>query len=668
MAPVKLPFADTDLAPLVKRYSASTIVTMLREIARCKSPKLDWVMLCKSTVTGITNPKEYQAVWRSLAYRAELEDSFEDNEAPLDDDSDLDVELDPVPTVSAAVAESISSFVKTDLQQHEHDELMEHNAGQAGVGHQAADNAVVNKQQCAATHGESAAILSCSTSTKAAYPAAVMNQSDARKRRRLWTPEEDLALIAAVDKYGEGNWTTVLKNHYDFDRSASQLSQRWALIRKRREVQEKAGYGGSGVSLLASGYNNIERLDGPKPGTLAGPGMQKDTGRPGDKAMPFGNAPTPMKQPPSSASTVPVGKRNPGATTPSGTETTASVLETQRARALPAPGVSTSRAGVPAQRPQAHNQTSMRGGATAGASTALQTLKGAVHEGSAGGSHTHASAVWRPGQGSAVGNQMFYTSTQPVTSSVPMDSKYSASRNMTTGVSRGGSKGVHGPDPMIQAAAMAAGARIAPASTAASLLKAAQSGNVVHIGSGGLPRSKLGLSNQAGNGNAGGSSGIIHYIRTGSGGSSLATSNTSLQRTTSHHMSKNHLNRAPHPVGNSSPSPVPTVPPQAARNNSQVPSQAGKPSPTSRVPATRGSSPQQQMTAPALTPASTPASTTASTSSSTPASTSTPAPLSTSAVTPPQTSLSTPSTSVPTPACGFCTTEPIADIPGEGTT
>jgi hypothetical protein len=77
--------------------------------------------------------------------------------------------------------------------------------------------------QCAATHGgESTAALTCSTS-KAAYSGA-MNQSD-RKRRRLWTPEEDLALIAAVDKCGEGNWTTVLKNHYDFDRSASQLSQ-----------------------------------------------------------------------------------------------------------------------------------------------------------------------------------------------------------------------------------------------------------------------------------------------------------------------------------------------------------------------------------------------------------------------------------------------------------
>jgi hypothetical protein len=88
---------------------------------------------------------------------------------------------------------------------------------------------------------------------------------------------------------------------------------------------------------------------------------------------------------------------------------------------------------------------------------------------------------------------------------------------MGAGVARGGSKGSHGPDPMIQAAAMAAGARIAPASAAASLLKAAQSGNVVHIGSGGLPRSKLGLTSQAGSGNAGGSTGIVHYIRTGSG-------------------------------------------------------------------------------------------------------------------------------------------------------
>ena len=78
--------------------------------------------------------------------------------------------------------------------------------------------------QCAATQGESAAATPLTTSTKVPYSGAANNQAD-RKRRRLWTPEEDLALIAAVDKCGEGNWATVLKNHYDFDRSASQLSQ-----------------------------------------------------------------------------------------------------------------------------------------------------------------------------------------------------------------------------------------------------------------------------------------------------------------------------------------------------------------------------------------------------------------------------------------------------------
>jgi hypothetical protein len=59
------------------------------------------------------------------------------------------------------------------------------------------------------------------TSTKSAY-----TESNAdKKRRRLWTPAEDLELISAVEKCGEGNWTSVLKCPYNFDRSASQLSQ-----------------------------------------------------------------------------------------------------------------------------------------------------------------------------------------------------------------------------------------------------------------------------------------------------------------------------------------------------------------------------------------------------------------------------------------------------------
>lgn len=283
--------------------------------------------------------------------------------------------------------------------------------------------------------------------------------------------------------------------------------QRWALIRKRREVQEKAGYGiGSGVSPLASGYKDL-RPEALKSGTLAA-GSGSHVGTPKDAGK-SGNVPMSIKQPLSSTSSVPVSKRIPAASVPTGTETTtsASVLETQRQRALPASGVSSSWAGV---RPQAHGQSSMRGSVTAGVG---QAHKGATPEGS------HGQGVRRVGaQGPSIGSQMYYTSTQSGTSTIPIDSKYAALRNMGAGVARGGgSKGVHGPDPMIQAAAMAAGARIAPASAAASLLKAAQSGNVVHIGSGGLPRSKLGLTSQAGSGNAGGNPGIVHYIRTGSG-------------------------------------------------------------------------------------------------------------------------------------------------------
>lgn len=285
-------------------------------------------------------------------------------------------------------------------------------------------------------------------------------------------------------------------------------------------MQEKAGYGiGSGVSPLASGYKDL-RPEALKSATLTAAGSQPGTPR---EVAKLGTVPMPIRQPVSSTSSVPVSKRIPVASAPMGTETTsasashASVLETQRVRALPAPGVSSSWAGAPGPRPQAHaqQQTSMRGSigaaATAGASGAAagqQVHKGGIPE----GLHAHASGARRP--------QVFYTSTQSATSSIPIDSKYAASRNMGAGVApRGGgsSKGVHGPDPMIQAAAMAAGARIAPASAAASLLKAAQSGNVVHIGSGGLARSKLGLTSQAGSGNAGGNPGIVHYIRTGSG-------------------------------------------------------------------------------------------------------------------------------------------------------
>ncbi|KAH9325086.1 hypothetical protein KI387_005264, partial [Taxus chinensis] len=68
-----------------------------------------------------------------------------------------------------------------------------------------------------------------------------------RKKRKLWTPEEDKELIAAVQKCGEGNWASIVKGAFKHDRTASQLSQRWSLIRKRQVVSSQGNLGNSSI-------------------------------------------------------------------------------------------------------------------------------------------------------------------------------------------------------------------------------------------------------------------------------------------------------------------------------------------------------------------------------------------------------------------------------------
>lgn len=46
-----------------------------------------------------------------------------------------------------------------------------------------------------------------------------------KKKRKLWTKEEDKELIAAVRKFGEGNWVNILRENLKLDRTPSQLSQ-----------------------------------------------------------------------------------------------------------------------------------------------------------------------------------------------------------------------------------------------------------------------------------------------------------------------------------------------------------------------------------------------------------------------------------------------------------
>lgn len=46
-----------------------------------------------------------------------------------------------------------------------------------------------------------------------------------RRKRKPWSEAEDMELIAAVQKLGEGNWASIVRGEFKGDRTASQLSQ-----------------------------------------------------------------------------------------------------------------------------------------------------------------------------------------------------------------------------------------------------------------------------------------------------------------------------------------------------------------------------------------------------------------------------------------------------------
>lgn len=65
------------------RYSVRTIFTLLREVAQVSGVRIDWDKLVKNTSTGISNVREYQLLWRHLAYRHTLLENMDSVTDPL---------------------------------------------------------------------------------------------------------------------------------------------------------------------------------------------------------------------------------------------------------------------------------------------------------------------------------------------------------------------------------------------------------------------------------------------------------------------------------------------------------------------------------------------------------------------------------------------------------
>ncbi|KAL2893097.1 Telomeric repeat-binding factor 1 [Bienertia sinuspersici] len=214
---------EEDIYTLLQRYSASTVLALLREVSQFPDVKIDWKVLVKETKTGIKSAREYQMLWRHLAYRQPLVQNLGSEDQPLVLASGSLDEFN-IPNSSTADGAGLN----------------------VNLSNVSSENLHVQKQAQAA----------------GTFDGVDVNGSmNNRKRRKPWSEEEDLELITAVQKYGEGSWAAILKGDFKGNRSATQLAQRWNIIRKKQGTLNVGGAKTAGRQLTEAQLATRHALD-----------------------------------------------------------------------------------------------------------------------------------------------------------------------------------------------------------------------------------------------------------------------------------------------------------------------------------------------------------------------------------------------------------------------
>ncbi|XP_028228398.1 uncharacterized protein LOC114409223 isoform X1 [Glycine soja] len=249
----KVSFTEEDAVTLMQRYDATTVFTLLQEVAHYPHPKIDWCELVKKSATEISNAREYQMLWRHLAYRHSLPEIFEDGDEPLphfqDDDSDLECELEAFPPVSVECASEAAACVKVMIASRT---LSESAPSSSTIEAPLTINVPVCHSS--RTPIENSQPSNLMQGTSIIFPVTVQRQTlptisltdgietkgivggnmASKRKRKAWSEEEDMQLRAAVQRWGEGNWATMAKgDDFPIKRSATQLAQRWSILRKK---------------------------------------------------------------------------------------------------------------------------------------------------------------------------------------------------------------------------------------------------------------------------------------------------------------------------------------------------------------------------------------------------------------------------------------------------
>ncbi|KAF3962413.1 hypothetical protein CMV_013069 [Castanea mollissima] len=75
--------SEDGISSLLQRYSAATVLALLQEVTHSAEVNMDWNALVKNTSTGISDAREYQMLWRHLAYHHSLLHKFDHGALPL---------------------------------------------------------------------------------------------------------------------------------------------------------------------------------------------------------------------------------------------------------------------------------------------------------------------------------------------------------------------------------------------------------------------------------------------------------------------------------------------------------------------------------------------------------------------------------------------------------
>ncbi|CAN7039992.1 unnamed protein product [Brassica oleracea var. botrytis] len=245
----KRTISEGDIATLLQRYDAETILRLLQEMAFYSDvKKMDWNELVKKTTTGITNAREFQMLWRHLSYRDPLLPLVEDDAQPLEDDSDVECELEASPVVCVEASVEAVAHVKVIAASYvpRESDILHESTSEApltiNIPYALPEGTQESPWSSRGMNITFPVCLQKVTSTEGinGNVSASTSMASQRKTRQKWSAEEDADLIAAVKRFGEGNWAHIARGEFRGRRTASQLSQRWPHLRRRYDTSTSA--------------------------------------------------------------------------------------------------------------------------------------------------------------------------------------------------------------------------------------------------------------------------------------------------------------------------------------------------------------------------------------------------------------------------------------------